>query len=156
MAFTLPDLPYPTNALEPNIDARTMEIHHDKHHGAYTNNLNNAIAGTEWDGKGIVEILTNINSLPANIKGAVQNNGGGFANHSLFWEIMGPNGGGEPTGDLASAINAKFGSFSAFKEKFAGAAATRFGSGWAWLVVKKDGSLDVYSTANQDSNNENG
>jgi superoxide dismutase, Fe-Mn family len=151
MAFTLPNLSYPTDALEPYIDARTMEIHHDKHHGAYTTNLNNAIAGTEWDSKDIVEILTNIDSLPANIKSAVQNNGGGFANHSLFWEIMGPKAGGEPTGDLAAAITKAFGSFSDFQAKFAAAAGTRFGSGWAWLVVKKDGSLDLYSTANQDS-----
>ena len=151
MAFTLPNLSYPTDALEPYIDARTMEIHHDKHHGAYTNNLNNAIAGTEWDSKDIVEILTNIDSLPANIKTAVQNNGGGFANHSLFWEIMGSNAGGEPTGELADAITKAFGSFSDFQGKFAAAAGARFGSGWAWLVVKKDGSLDVYSTANQDS-----
>ncbi len=151
MAFTLPKLPYPYDALEPHIDARTMEIHHDKHHAGYTNNLNNAIAGTEWDNKDIVEILTNINSVPADIKTAVQNNGGGFANHSLFWEIMGPNGGGEPSGDLANAIDKAFGSFSAFKDKFASLAGGRFGSGWAWLVVKKDGSLDVYSTANQDS-----
>ncbi|OUC05218.1 superoxide dismutase, partial [Litorilinea aerophila] len=150
MAFQLPDLPYPTNALEPHIDARTMEIHHDKHHGAYTNNLNNAIAGTEWENKSIEEILRNINQIPENIRTTVRNNGGGYANHNLFWEIMSPNGGGEPSGELADAINKAFGSFAAFKEQFSTAAATRFGSGWAWLVVKPDGSLAVYSTANQD------
>jgi Fe-Mn family superoxide dismutase len=150
MAFTLPDLPYAANALEPTIDARTMEIHHDKHHAAYMNNLNSAIAGTDLEGKDIVEILSNMDSVPANIKTAVQNNGGGYANHNLFWTIMGP-GGGAPSGDLANAINAAFGSFDAFKEKFTGAGATRFGSGWAWLVVKPNGALEVYSTANQDS-----
>ncbi len=150
MPFTLPDLPYPKNALEPTIDARTMEIHHDKHHQAYVTNLNNAIAGTDLDGKDIVEILKNINSVPANIKGAVQNNGGGHANHTLFWETLGA-GGGAPSGELASAIDAKFGSFDALKEKMSTAGATRFGSGWSWLVVKADGSIDVYSTANQDS-----
>ncbi len=151
MAFTLPNLPYPANALEPTIDARTMEIHHDKHHAAYMNNLNNAIAGTDLEGKDIVWILSNIDKAPANIKTAVQNNGGGYANHNLFWTIMSGNGGGKPSGDLATAIDSAFGSFDAFKEKFSNAAATRFGSGWAWLVVKSDGSLDVYSTANQDS-----
>jgi len=151
MAFTLPDLPYPANALEPHIDGRTMEIHHDKHHAAYLTNLNNAISGTDLEGKDIVDILKNIDSVPSNIKTAVQNNGGGYANHNLFWTIMGPNGGGSPSGELASAIDSKFGSFDAFKEQFSNAAATRFGSGWAWLVVKPDGSLDLYSTANQDS-----
>jgi len=151
MAFTLPNLPYPANALEPTIDARTMEIHHDKHHAAYMNNLNNAIAGTDLEGKDIVWILSNMDKAPANIKTAVQNNGGGYANHSLFWTIMSGSGGGKPAGDLATAIDSAFGSFDAFKEKFSNAAATRFGSGWAWLVVKSDGSLDVYSTANQDS-----
>lgn len=151
MPFSLPDLPYPANALEPHIDAQTMEIHHDKHHAAYMNNLNNAIAGTNLEGKDIVEILSNFDSVPENIKTAVRNNGGGYANHNLFWVIMSPNGGGQPSGELGNAINQAFGSFDAFKEKFSNAAATRFGSGWAWLVVKKDGSLDVYSTANQDS-----
>lgn len=151
MPFTLPDLPYPANSLEPTIDARTMEIHHDKHHAAYMNNLNNAIKGTDLDGKDIVWILSNMDKVPANIKTAVQNNGGGYANHNLFWTIMSGNGGGKPAGALASAIDSAFGSFDSFKEKFSNAAATRFGSGWAWLVVKKDGSLDVYSTANQDS-----
>lgn len=151
MPFTLPDLPYPANSLEPTIDARTMEIHHDKHHAAYMNNLNNAIKGTDLDGKDIVWILSNMDKVPANIKTTVQNNGGGYANHNLFWTIMSGNGGGKPAGALASAIDSAFGSFDSFKEKFSNAAATRFGSGWAWLVVKKDGSLDVYSTANQDS-----
>jgi Fe-Mn family superoxide dismutase len=151
MPFSLPNLPYPNNALEPHIDARTMEIHHDKHHATYMNNLNNAIAGTDLEGKDIVEILSNMDRVPDNIKTAVQNNGGGYANHNLFWEILGPNAGGSPTGDLAQAINSAFGSLDAFKEKFSQAGATRFGSGWAWLVAKKDGSLDVYSTANQDS-----
>jgi Fe-Mn family superoxide dismutase len=151
MAFTLASLPYPADALEPYIDARTMEIHHDKHHAAYTNNLNNAIAGTDLENMDIVEILSNMDAVPANIQIAVQNNGGGYANHGLFWEIMGPSGGGEPTGDLADGIVSAFGSFSAFQDKFAAAAGTRFGSGWAWLVVKSDGTLDVYSTANQDS-----
>jgi superoxide dismutase, Fe-Mn family len=151
MAFSLPDLPYANNALEPHIDARTMEIHHDKHHNTYLTNLNNAIEGTDLANKDIVEILRNIDSVPADKKTAIQNNGGGYANHNLFWEIMGPNGGGTPSDDLGSAIESAFGSFDAFKEKFDTAATTRFGSGWAWLVVKPNGSLDVYSTANQDS-----
>lgn len=151
MAFTLPGLPYDSNALEPHIDARTMEIHHGRHHNAYVTNLNNAIAGTELETMSIEEILRNMDKVPADKKTAVQNNGGGHHNHTLFWNIMGPNGGGAPDGDLAAAINAKFGSFDAFKEKFASAAATRFGSGWAWLVVKPNGEIDLYSTANQDS-----
>ena len=150
MPFTLPDLTYPKDALEPTIDARTMEIHHDKHHQAYVTNLNNAIAGTDLDGKDIVEILKNINSVPANIKGAVQNNGGGHANHTLFWETLGA-GGGAPSGDLATAIDSTFGGLDALKEKMSQAGATRFGSGWSWLVVKPNGNLEVYSTANQDS-----
>ena len=145
MAFELPNLPYAYNALEPHIDARTMEIHHSKHHNAYTTNLNAAIAGTELEGKSIEEILKNCKDKPA-----VRNNGGGFWNHNLFWEIMGPNAGGEPTGELAAAINAKFGSFATFKEEFAKAGATRFGSGWAWLCVTANG-LEVCSTANQDN-----
>lgn len=145
MSFTLPDLPYAYDALEPYIDARTMEIHHTKHHNGYTNNLNNAIAGTEFEGKDIIEILKTCKNNPA-----VRNNGGGFWNHSLFWEIMGPNCGGEPTGELADAINSAFGSFDAFKEEFSKAAATRFGSGWAWLCVT-DGKLEVCSTPNQDN-----
>jgi len=151
MAFQLPDLPYAFDALEPYIDARTMEIHHDKHHAGYTNKLNAAIAGTALENKGIVDILSNIDSVPENIRTAVRNNGGGYANHALFWSIMGPNAGGAPSGDLAAAIDAAFGSFDDFKSKFSTAAATRFGSGWAWLVVKGGGGLAVYSTANQDS-----
>ncbi len=151
MAFTLPPLPYANDALEPSIDARTMEIHHDKHHNTYVTNLNAALAGTEWESKSIEEILRNIGQVPADKKTAVQNNGGGHHNHTLFWNIMGPNGGGEPTGTLADAINQKFGSFAALKETINKNGAGRFGSGWSWLVVKADGSLDAYSTANQDS-----
>ena len=151
MAFTLPELPYAENALEPSIDAKTMNIHRTKHHNGYVTNLNAAVAGTEWESKSVEEILRNIGKVPADKKTAIQNNGGGHANHSLFWTIMSPNGGGAPSGDLAAAIASKFGSVDDFKTKFAQAGATRFGSGWAWLVVKGDGSLDVYSTANQDS-----
>ncbi len=147
MAFKLPDLPYAYDALEPHIDARTMEIHHTKHHNGYTNNLNNAIAGTEMDNMSIEEILAmGIEKLPT----AVRNNGGGFANHSLFWEVMSPNGGGKPTGALADAINANFGDFVTFKTQFETAAKTRFGSGWAWLVIS-NGKLEVFSTPNQDN-----
>jgi len=146
MAFELPQLPYAHDALEPHIDARTMEIHHGKHHAGYTNNLNNAIAGTEMEGKSIEDLLANHTD-----NGAVRNNGGGFYNHSLFWSIMSPNGGGEPSGDLANAINEAFGSFEAFKDAFAKAAATRFGSGWAWLCVHAGGKVEVCSTANQDN-----
>ena len=151
MAFQLPALPYAEDALEPHIDARTMNIHHTKHHAAYTTNLNNAIAGTEWENKSIEEILGNLDAIPENIRTAVRNNGGGYANHNLFWTIMAPNAGGDPTGALAEAINGAFGSFAAFKEAFAKAAATRFGSGWAWLVVGNDGQLAVTSTPNQDT-----
>lgn len=152
MAFQLPALPYAEDALEPYIDARTMNIHHTKHHAAYTNNLNAALAAhADWAAKPIEEILRHIDSLPENIRTTVRNNGGGFANHNLFWNTMSPTGGGEPNGALAAAINAAFGSFAAFKEKFTTAAQTRFGSGWAWLYVNADGSLGVYSTANQDS-----
>lgn len=152
MAFELPPLPYAEDALEPHIDARTMSIHHDKHHAGYTNNLNKALEGhAEWQNKSVEEILRNIEQIPDDIRTAVRNNGGGYANHSLFWQIMSPNGGGTPGGELAEAINAKFGSFDAFKEKLSSTAGSRFGSGWGWLVVKSDGSLDVYSTANQDS-----
>ncbi|WP_228236525.1 superoxide dismutase [Allomuricauda sp. M10] len=147
MAFELPKLPYAYDALEPNIDARTMEIHHTKHHNGYTTNLNNAIKDTALEGKSIEDILTNLDMTNM----AVRNNGGGFYNHSLFWEIMSPNGGGAPTGELASAIDAAFGSFDAFKEKFSAAAATRFGSGWAWLCVHPGGKVDICSTANQDN-----
>jgi Fe-Mn family superoxide dismutase len=145
MAFELSNLPYAYNALEPHIDARTMEIHHSKHHQAYTTNLNAAIAGTDLEGKSIEEILVACKDKPA-----VRNNGGGFWNHNLFWEIMAPNAGGEPTGDLMDAINSEFGSFAAFKEEFAKAGITRFGSGWAWLCVE-GGKLVVCSTANQDN-----
>ena len=147
MAFELPKLPYAYDALEPHIDARTMEIHHGKHHNGYTTNLNNAIAGTDLEGQTIESILT---SLDAN-NGAVRNNGGGFYNHRLFWNVMSPNGGGTPTGTLADAINTSFGSFDGFKDAFAKAAATRFGSGWAWLCVHKGGAVEVCSTANQDN-----
>lgn len=145
MAFELPTLSYAYDALEPHIDARTMEIHHSKHHNGYTNNLNNAIADTQFEGMSIEEILKACKDTPA-----VRNNGGGFWNHSLFWSVMSPNGGGEPSGALADAINSAFGSFDAFKDAFSKAAATRFGSGWAWLCVK-DGKLEVCSTANQDN-----
>lgn len=150
MAFELPPLPYAEDALEPHIDARTMNIHHDKHHAAYTNNLNNALAGTEFEGKSIEEILANLDAIPEAKRGAVRNNGGGYANHNLFWEIMGPNGGGTPSGELADAINSTFGSFDEFKTAFSNAGATRFGSGWAWLVAD-GGKLSVTSTPNQDT-----
>lgn len=146
MAFELPALPYAHNALEPHVDSMTMEIHHGKHHAAYVNNLNAALNGTENEGKSLESLMANISKLPA----AVRNNGGGHYNHSLFWTIMSPNGGGAPTGELAAAINSAFGSFDAFKEKFASAAATRFGSGWAWLCVE-NGVLKVCSTPNQDN-----
>lgn len=146
MAFTLPALPYAFEALEPNIDARTMEIHHDKHHAAYTNNLNAAITGTDLENLTIEEILVKGFDTPA-----IRNNGGGFYNHNLFWEIMSPTGGGTPTGELADAINAAYGSFEKFKEEFSKAAATRFGSGWAWLCVHKGGKVEVCSSANQDN-----
>lgn len=146
MAFELPALPYAHNALEPHIDEMTMQIHHGKHHQAYTTNLNNAIAGTDLENKSIEAILERCLENPA-----VRNNGGGYYNHNLFWTVMTPNGGGQPTGALADAINSAFGSFDKFKEEFAKAAATRFGSGWAWLCVQKGGKVDVCSTANQDN-----
>lgn len=146
MAFELPKLPYAYDALEPHIDARTMEIHHSKHHNAYTTNLNAAIAGTDLEGKSIEEILKNLDMS----NGAVRNNGGGYFNHNLFWEVMSPNGGGEPTGELAEAIAEEFGSFANFKEAFAKAGATQFGSGWAWLCVS-NGKLSVCGTPNQDN-----
>lgn len=152
MAFTLPPLPYPYDALEPYIDAQTMEIHHTKHHQAYINNVNKALEGyPELQQKSIEELLREINELPEAIRTTVRNNGGGHANHSLFWTIMKPQGGGTPTGELAEAIHATFGSFEAFKEKFSAEAAGRFGSGWAWLVVDENGKLQVYSTPNQDT-----
>ncbi len=147
MSFELPKLPYAYDALEPNIDARTMEIHHSKHHAGYTNNLNAAIEGTELSGKSIEDILANISSAPT----AVRNNGGGFYNHDLFWKVLSPNGGGQPTGEVLQAIEKNFGSFDAFKDEFSKAAATRFGSGWAWLVKQADGKLVVSSTPNQDN-----
>ncbi|MEZ4857427.1 MAG: superoxide dismutase [Flavobacteriaceae bacterium] len=147
MSFTLPDLKYAHNALEPNIDAKTMEIHHGKHHAGYTTNLNAAIEGTPLEGQSIETILAD---LDMNNK-AVRNNGGGYYNHNLFWEIMSPNGGGVPSGDLAKAIESSFGSFDAFKEKFSNAAKTQFGSGWAWLCVHKGGKLEVCATPNQDN-----
>ena len=146
MAFELPQLPYAYDALEPHIDARTMEIHHSKHHNAYVTNLNAAIAGTDLEGKSIEDLMKNLDMNNM----AVRNNGGGHYNHTMFWEIMSPNGGGLPTGELATAIDAAFGSFDAFKAEFSKAGATRFGSGWAWLCVK-DGKLEVCSTPNQDN-----
>jgi Fe-Mn family superoxide dismutase len=151
MAFTLPELAYAYDALEPHIDARTMEIHHTKHHQAYINNANAALEGHAMASKSVEEVLQNLDAVPADKKQAIINNAGGHANHSLFWTVLAPNAGGSPSGDLAKAIDSTFGSFDAFKEKFAAAAATRFGSGWAWLVVNKDGGLEVTSTANQDS-----
>ncbi len=152
MAFELPPLPYAEDALEPHIDARTMGIHHDKHHAAYTSNLNNALANhPELAGKSIEELLGDLDSIPADIRTAVRNNGGGYANHNLFWEVMSANGGGEPSGELADAINAAFGSFAAFKASFTQAGATRFGSGWAWLYLDDAGNLAVGSTPNQDT-----
>jgi len=147
MSFQLPKLPYAYDALEPHIDARTMEIHHSKHHNGYTTNLNNAITGTDLESKSILDILKNLDM--SNM--AVRNNGGGFYNHDLFWKVMSPDGGGEPSGELAAAINGEFGSFEAFKDVFSKAAATRFGSGWAWLCVHKGGKVKVCSTPNQDN-----
>lgn len=147
MAFTLDPLPYANNALEPHIDARTMEIHHDKHHAAYVNNLNAALAGTENENKSLEELVANISKYPA----AVRNNGGGHWNHTFFWQVMGPNGGGTPSGALAEAIDSQLGGFDKFKEDFAKAGATRFGSGWAWLSVGADKKLVVSSTPNQDN-----
>jgi Fe-Mn family superoxide dismutase len=147
MAFTLPALPYAVDALEPHIDKMTMEIHHGKHHAAYVTNLNNAIAGTDLEKMSIEDICKNISKHPM----AVRNNGGGHYNHTLFWSVMSPNGGGTPTGELADAINAAFGSFEEFKTKFTTAGATRFGSGWAWLIVGVDGKLAITSTPNQDN-----
>jgi Fe-Mn family superoxide dismutase len=151
VAFTVPPLPYPFDELEPYIDAKTMEIHHDKHHGAYVTNLNKALEGhPDLQGKSIDDLMKGLNSVPENIRAAVQNNGGGHWNHSLFWQLMKKNGGGEPKGDLASAINSSFGSFAGFKDKLKAAGLARFGSGWAWLIVK-GGKLEIGSTANQDT-----
>lgn len=151
MAYTLPALPYAYTALEPHIDARTMEIHHTKHHQAYINNANNALKDQPaLEAKSVEALISDLASVPENIRTVLRNNAGGHANHSLFWTIMAPNAGGEPTGDVAAAINAAFGSFATFKEKFTAAATTRFGSGWAWLVVGGSG-VEVMSTPNQDS-----
>lgn len=150
MAFELPQLPYAYDALEPHIDKETMNIHHLKHHNTYVTNLNNAVAGTEFENKTVEELVSNLDAVPENIRTAVRNNGGGHYNHSLFWQLLSPNGGGEPSGALLDAINAKFGSFSAFKDEFTKAATGRFGSGWAWLVVN-NGELEITSTPNQDT-----
>ena len=151
MAFELPQLPYAYDALEPHIDKETMNIHHTKHHNTYVTNLNNALEGNEeLLSKSVEEVVANLDAVPEAVRTAVRNNGGGHANHSLFWEILSPNGGGQPTGELADAITSKFGSFDSFKEEFAKAATTRFGSGWAWLAVN-NGELEVTSTPNQDN-----
>ncbi|MFN7020569.1 MAG: superoxide dismutase [Phycisphaerales bacterium] len=154
MPYTLPPLPYAPNALEPHIDARTMEIHHGKHHNAYVTNANKALEGTKWAELSPEEVITRLAELPDGIRTAVRNNAGGHVNHAMFWSIMAPSGkggGGEPTDALAKAINAAYGNFSHFKEEFAKAATSRFGSGWAWLVVKPDGGVNICTTANQDN-----
>jgi len=152
MAYELPPLPYPKDALEPHIDAQTMEIHHGKHHNAYVTNVNKAIAGKpELEKKSVEDLISNLNAVPEDIRTAVRNNGGGHANHSMFWKLMAPKGGGSPSGRLADDIKATFGSLETFKEKFEAAGAGRFGSGWAWLIVNKSGKLEIISTANQDN-----
>src|SRR5437868_1246097 len=152
MAYELPKLPYPYDALEPHIDARTMEIHHTKHHQTYITNVNNALKDQpELAKKSVEDLIRDLNAVPENVRTAVRNNGGGHANHSFFWKIMGPGKGGEPKGKLADDIKSTFGSFDQFKEKLAAAGAGRFGSGWAWLIKNKSGKLEVISTANQDS-----
>jgi Fe-Mn family superoxide dismutase len=151
MAFSVPDLPYAYDALEPTIDEQTMHLHHDKHHQAYVDKANAALEGTEWADKDVEEVLQNLDALPEDKRTAVRNNGGGHYNHSLFWEMMSPDGGGDPSGDLAAAIDSAFGSLDSFKDEFKAAGANRFGSGWAWLVKDSAGSLAVTSTANQDS-----
>ena len=151
MPFELPALPYDVTALEPSIDSQTMTIHHDKHHAAYVNNLNAAIKDTDLDGKTLEALITDINALPADKRGPVRKNGGGHWNHTMFWEIMGPGGGGAPTGELAAAIDAAFGSFDAMKEAVNKAGVGRFGSGWAWVIVGADGKLAITSTPNQDN-----
>ncbi|EFH87378.1 superoxide dismutase [Ktedonobacter racemifer] len=151
MAFELPPLPYDYKALEPYIDTQTMQLHHDKHHATYVTNLNNALQGHEFANLPVDEVLRRINEVPESARTAVRNNGGGHSNHTMFWQIMGPNAGGQPTGEIANAINAKFGSFDNFKNAFNDAGAKRFGSGWAWLVIDRNGNLEVISTANQDS-----
>ncbi|PRO65141.1 superoxide dismutase [Alkalicoccus urumqiensis] len=151
MAFTLPELPYAHNALEPHIDEDTMKIHHGKHHNTYVTKLNDALEGhSDLQNKDIEELLSDLNALPENVRGPVRNNGGGHYNHTMFWQLMSPDGGGAPSGDLASAIDQEFGSFDKFKEEFKNAALTRFGSGWAWLVVN-NGKLEITSTPNQDT-----
>ncbi len=152
MAYQLPELPYANDALEPHIDARTMEIHHDRHHAAYVNNVNAAIEGnSDLESKSIEDLISDLDAVPENIRTAVRNNGGGHANHSLFWEIMSPDGGGSPSGALADAINAKFGGVDGLKEKVNAAGAGQFGSGWTWLAVDGNGELEVFGTPNQDS-----
>ncbi|HLR25710.1 MAG TPA: superoxide dismutase [Fodinibius sp.] len=156
MAYELPDLPYDYDALEPHIDERTMRIHHTKHHQGYTNKVNAALEGSDFEDTPVEEVLQRINEVPEDIRQAVINNGGGYANHKLFWTILSPNGGGEATGDVADAINEEFGNFTDFKEKFSSAASGQFGSGWGWLCVTEDGTLKVVSTANQNSPYMNG
>jgi superoxide dismutase, Fe-Mn family len=151
MAHEVPSLPYAFDALEPHIDAKTMEIHHDKHHAAYVSKLNDAVSGTEWESRPVEELLRDIERVPEKIRGAVRNHGGGHANHSLFWEVMGPDGGGRPSGDLGRAVDDAFGSFDSLKEKLTAAAAGQFGSGWGWLVVGQGGGLEVVARPNQDS-----
>ncbi len=151
MAYSLPALPYTYDALEPNIDTKTMEIHHSKHHQTYVNNINGAIEGTEWEKLPVEELVAKVNEVPADLKNMVINNGGGHANHSLFWTVMSPHGGGEPTGDIAEAIQQQLGGFDAFKDAFTKAAISRFGSGWAWLSVTPEHKLVVESSGNQDS-----
>ncbi len=151
MAFELPPLPYAYDALEPYIDTQTMQLHHDKHHGTYVTNLNNAVKGTQFESLAIEDVIRRLNEVPENVRTTVRNNGGGHINHSMFWRIMKPNGGGAPTGEIASAIDSTFGSFDAFKAAFNDAGAKRFGSGWAWLVLDGSGRLQITSTANQDS-----
>jgi Fe-Mn family superoxide dismutase len=151
MPFSVPDLPYAYDALEPHIDEATMRVHHDKHHQAYVDKANGALEGTEWADRDVEAVLKNLSSLPADKQGPVRNNAGGHYNHSLFWQMMSPDGGGEPQGELASAIDQAFGSFDAFKEEFKNAGIARFGSGWAWLVKDSSGSLTVVSTPNQDA-----
>lgn len=151
MAYKLPELPYAYDALDPHIDARTMEIHHTKHHNAYITKVNGALEGSKLEALSVEALISDLSAIPNSIRGAVRNNGGGHANHSFFWNILSPSGGGNPTGSLASAIDAELGGFDALKASFANAAVTRFGSGWAWLVLKEDKSLAVTSTPNQDS-----
>ncbi len=151
MAFEVPPLPYDYDALEPHIDEATMRVHHDKHHQAYVDKANGALEGTEWADRSVEEVVQNLSSLPSDKQSAVRNNGGGHLNHSLFWESMKPGAGGEPSGELAEAINAKFGSFEDFKAKFKEAGVNRFGSGWAWLIADGQGGVDITSTQNQDN-----